>query len=222
MADDRISGVGVEIGKVEEMLLGSVPAGGYSLGVDAALEKAKALKGRRKYRQALNVVKPAIDRLEANNLYSLASRGDGDAGSGGWFRFRNPFEEALYRHTHAPKGEIRHIPEDVFGLYVVYGWLLFETRRFGEAEKVLETAMSINPVNCEPVFERAEIAKMRGDWDTFLSLTGLAFGIAYTGRDLVRCYRNRGFYEIERENHALATALFQHSLTIDSDSVMAR
>jgi tetratricopeptide (TPR) repeat protein len=109
----------------------------------------------------------------------------------------------------------------LFGAFCVYGWLLVEAGRHDEAARSLETAILLNPMNCEPLLELSEVCKMRGDLDGFLMHTMKALGIAYTGADLGRCYRNYGYFEIERGNYALASALFWHSLSFDPDSGMA-
>ena len=63
---------------------------------------------------------------------------------------------------------------------------------------------------------------MNGDWAGLLATTGKAHEAAYTRRDLGRCYRNLGYYHIERKNWDLAVALFHHSLAFDPESAVAR
>jgi len=137
------------------------------------------------------------------------------------FAFKNRFEAALHFHLTGRDYISVAFPEALFGAFCVYGWLLVEAGRHDDAARSLETAIMLNPCSCEPVFERAEIHKARGDLDGFLSLTMKAFEVAYSAVDLGRCLRNHGYYEIECGNYDLAAASLWRSLAFDPASGLA-
>ena len=190
-------------------------------GVDlqGAMAEAQSLIARREYALALVFTEACVGKVEASDLYAPAL---GDDPGNEYRAFRNIFEEALYRRLYKPERQVLPVPEELFGLYAVHGWLLFELGRFDEAGKALEKAVRLNPVNGEALLELAEVRKAHGDWDGLLALTKRAHGVAYTRWDLGRCYRNLGFFHIERKNYDLAIALFHYSLVFDPESRMAR
>ena len=181
-----------------------------------ALEKAIALIMEQKYEAALKLLDCLIGAAEADGLAPSAQRDDGKPHA-----FRNTFEEALLHLIHGPQYPVVPVPVELFGAYCFHGYLLFELKRYEEAERSLNKAAALNPVNCEPVAELAEICKLRGDWDGLLAHTNRAFEMAYDSESLARCYRNYGYYHIEQKNYGLATALFIHSLAFDPESIIA-
>jgi len=197
-------------------LPGAAPDAG-EIDLRSALMEVALLAGRHEYGLASLFMDAIVRWVEASALYAPMLRDDADCRA-----FVNPFEEALYRRLHKPERAVTAAPVELFDMYVAFGHLLFERGRFDEAAKALEAAIRINPVNCGPLFELAEICKMRGDWEGLLALTLRAHDVACTLPEMGRFYRNLGFYHIERKNYDLAVALFHHSLAFDPESAMAR
>jgi len=187
--------------------------------IQAIIRETQALIARRDYGQALAFLDASLDRLASDEGFAPVFRDD----SGAEYRsFQNTFEEALYFFLHKPAREVKRLPKDFFGLYVLRGWLLFEMRRFDEAGDALKKAIRLNPINSEAVLELAEISKMHGDWGGFLDLTLWVLERAYTGADVGRSYRNLAFYCVEKLNYALAVVLLHCSRLFDPESALAR
>jgi len=187
--------------------------------IQAIIRETQALIDRRDYGQALAFLDASLDRLASDEVYAPAFRDDAEVE---YRAFRNTFEESLFFFLHKPDREVKRLPKDFFGLYVLRGWLKFEQGRFDEAGDALKKAIRFNPVCCEAAFELAEVCKAQGDWKGFLDFTMWAFKRAYTGRDLAHCYRSAAFYCVEKLNFALAIVLLHVSRLFDPDSQLAR
>ncbi|MFZ2959906.1 MAG: hypothetical protein WA705_23755 [Candidatus Ozemobacteraceae bacterium] len=115
-----------------------------------------------------------------------------------YFSFNNYLEEVYYREKTGCKKNI-HPPPFPFNEYYNYRvFLLFEKRRFDEAETFIEAALKRNPLYAHMLFEKSEIAKSRKDWRAFFDTSLLAFPMLYKRPDLARFFRNIGFYFVER------------------------
>jgi len=167
---------------------------------------------------ALELLDSMIGEMEANGRSPAAIRRDTGVEL---LAFQDAFEATLYaRQSGADRPSIP-APEGLFGVYMTHGCLLFEAGLYERAEQSLKVATALNPVNPEPLYELAEIAKLRGDWDGFLALTERAHGVAYTSPQIARYYRNRAFRKTEMADYTLAGALLWHSLKYDAESDMA-
>ena len=79
-------------------------------------------------------------------------------------------------------------------------------------------AVHWNPTNAKIAFEHAETSKMLGDMDTFYKLTKNIFRISFRPDDLAHCYRNLGFYFVEKELWREAMGCYLLSLQYDRES----
>jgi len=131
-------------------------------------------------------------------------------------------EEILYKELFEPKLTVRIMPQNIWHLYHLCGYLYFEMKRFDEAAAFLTKAIKINPVNTAAIFEVSEIYKVNKDWDPYRKLAGVCHSVSYTRSDLARSYRNYGFYFIEQKKYDVATAVYHFSLFYEPESVSAQ
>ena len=138
-----------------------------------------------------------------------------------YYNFSNTLEETLFFNDFNPKKEVMPIPnnQQYFAIYYIYGTLLLQFERYGEAAYFLDLASSLNPVLSIIYFERAEIFKLKKNFKPFFKYTNDALKYAISAQFLARGYRNLGFYYIEKDNLELATALFKFSLIFENNDM---
>ncbi|MCL2890486.1 MAG: hypothetical protein FWF40_01180 [Methanomassiliicoccaceae archaeon] len=190
-----------------------------SLGTQAALEEAEFRIHKKEFAKALEILEAAIKSIETEDG-ELRQYGNDSVSE--YHAFKNYMEEILYNELMKPKLTVRTMPENIWRLYYLCGYLYFEMQRFDDAKKYLTKAMKINPVDTATLFELSEIHKMNKDWESYRKLTALCHSVSYTRTDLARSYRNYGFYFIEREKYDVATAIYHLSLFYEPESVSAQ
>ncbi len=163
--------------------------------IDNALEKMEAL----------------VNRVEEVDMYK-----DNDACE--YHSFDEPFEEILFRSTAKTKKEIRQAAIPYGQIYRLYGSLLIEKRQLAEAREIFIKGMKWNPVSFAIWSEYIEIYKMLGDMERFFLLTNTAFGIAFHAKDTARCYRNLGYYFIEKKLYSEAVGCYMVSREFEPDA----
>ena len=117
---------------------------------------------------------------------------------------------------------MRNAPVPLADIYLLYGSLLVDLKRIKEAQEAFKTALHWNPVSFMITSEYIETYKVLGDYDAFIKLTIDAFKIAFHPQDIARCYRNLGFYFVEKELYSEATATYLMSLQYEKDSKQAQ
>jgi|GEM_PF-2140543 len=149
------------------------------------------------------------------------SRGDAcaDDAASEYRIFRSTFEEALYRRIFHPTKEVRRLPYDLAGLYMLYGTTLVELRDFDAAEAALSRARRFSPVDPAILFELSEVFKMQQRWDEYRELSAFALSVSLSADQAARGYRNLGFYFTEHGNYEVAIACYMKSASIDRDSI---
>jgi len=182
---------------------------------EAAIEEAQFQMYKKNYKRALELLEGIIKKIEGdypNYREDEVSQ---------YFNFDNALEEIIYKEIYQPKKEVRINPESFAKLYSLYGSLLFELRRYDEAQETLEKAMKWNPVKAEIMFELGEIFKLRKQYDEYLELTKRCLECAYSSRHIARCYRNLGYYYIEQKEYDTAIVLYYLSLQFDNEDKTA-
>lgn len=132
--------------------------------------------------------------------------------------FDESFEEVLYRFRFRPEKDIRHAPLPLTEVYLLYGSLLIDLKRVPEAQEALKKALHWNPVSFKITSEYIETYKILRDIETFFRLTVEAFKIAFRSPQVARCYRNLGYYFVEKELYSEAIACYLLSLQFEKDS----
>lgn len=135
-----------------------------------------------------------------------------------YFCFEETFEEILYCTYFEPKKEIRR-PDNIpiAAVYLEYGSLLVDLGRIQDANEALAKALKWNPVRCKILFEYAETYKMMGKIEDFYRISLDSFRYAYHKKDVARCYRNMGYYFVEKELWDVAVGCYFMSLRYERD-----
>lgn len=185
------------------------------LGIESALEEANFNIFKKKYDTALMIVERMVHTIEKEKLFADDSVSEFHA-------FREPFEAILYDYFTKPKRKLRRANEPYDEVYLTYGSLLFELKRYDEAAAALDKALRWNPVSASAMFERAEVFKVRGDMEGFFRQTKEALRFAFRTADVARCYRNIAFYFVEKKLLNEALGCLELSMLFDSSAPTAQ
>ena len=159
--------------------------------INTAIQQAVDLCGKKQSEDAAARLKQEIDRLEGLNLYQ-----DGQAD---YYDFNTLMEMVMFQSQHPEVQPVADIEEPLNRLYAMYGSILLELGKLDEAEEALSIAMDWNPMSADIAFEHAEVFKQRKDMEAFKRLTIAIFPIAYKRREIAHCYRNIGYYFVEKQ-----------------------
>lgn len=182
-------------------------------GADAVFDEVQFLRYKKEYKKALKILENLIHKYETLNLFSDDSVSE-------YHTFQEPFEEILYRFIHNPEKEVRQAEIKYSKMYYQYGSLLIDLERYEDAQKVLETGMKWNPVSTQMAFERTETFKLRGMMDEYYQATRDIFKIAFRPEDLAHCYRNLGYYYVEKGELQLAVCCLVFSIPYSSSNLV--
>ena len=185
-----------------------------NLGYEAAMEEVQFNIYKKNYDKALKLIEDMITKYEEMNMFS-------DDAVSEYHCFREPMEEILYREFNDVQKDIRRATVDFAELYLTYGGLLVELQRPEEAEKALAVAMRWNPASTKIAFEHAETFKMRGMIEEFKDATLQTFKYAFRTGDLARCYRNLGYYYVEKQDYLVATCVLLYSNHFERSQMVA-
>ena len=181
---------------------------------EAVLEEVRFKQHEKKFDEALVLLENLIRKLEEAKMFE-------DDQVSEYHCFNEFFEEALYKMSASPEKEVRYATIPFDQIYGQQGTLLVDLRRLKDAEAALLKALRWNPANVHLAFEYAETAKIQGDMDEFFHRTLAAFRYAFRPDHVARCFRNLGFYFIEKKLWEEAVACFTMSLQFEPDSSMA-
>lgn len=186
--------------------------------LEEELERFSSLMCKGEYENALSVIAPLAekaDEMVANGIFQ-------DDKVNEYYCFNELFEEVLYYAKTDTEKSIRHPSFPFATIYLYYGSVLIDLRRYEEATTALEKAVRWNPSSADFIFELAETWKYRGNHDKFLELTIKAFDIAFTPATVARCYRNLGFYFSEKRQWNMAAGCIVYSLEFAPDDQVAK
>ena len=183
-------------------------------GIGAALQQARLHIAAKEFQKAQALLEPLVRDVEEKGLFQ-------DDRNSEYHTFREPFEELLYRFRNQPQKELRSASVPLSELYLLYGILLVDLKRLPAARKALREGLRWNPMDFRIHAEYIETYKLAGDLDRFFRFTLAAFKIAFRPGDLARCYRNLGYYFIEKELYAEAMGCFLLSLRHEMNSKQA-
>ena len=159
--------------------------------INDVLTQAVELAQNKKAAEAEAALKAEIDKVEQLNLYN-----DGHAD---YYDFNTLMEMVMFQSQHPEIQPVADIEEPLNRLYAMYGSILLEQGKLDEAEEALAIAMDWNPMSAAIAFEYAEVFKQKKDWEKFKELTTAVFPIAYKRKEIAHCYRNLGYYFVEKQ-----------------------
>ena len=182
-----------------------------SQGYESILEEAQFKVYQKKYTEALTLLENLVREVEDTGMYK-------DDQVSEYHCFAEFFEEVLYREWKKPQKDLRGCDFPYALIYLRYGSLLFELKRFDEAREALSIAMKWNPANAYIAFEHAETYKAQGQFEEFRQKTLDAFRYAFRPDQVARCLRNLGYYYVEKGLWEAAVACYERSLAFDPEA----
>lgn len=185
--------------------------GNEAAGITAAIEEAKYNIYQKDFDKARIILEGLIKSFEGSGWFE-------DDAVSEYHNFNEFFEEALYRNIYQPEKDLRQAEYPFFDVYYFYGVVLIDLKRFEDSIAALKIAMRWNPINFAANSEYREVLKMTGQLDDFFHETIKAFKIAYKSEMLAKCYRDLGFYFIEKEQYKEAMACYLLSINADKKS----
>ena len=181
-------------------------------GTDAALDEIKFNTYKKNYDKALKMIEDLVKKVEELDMFQ-------DDKMSEYHLFDEFFEEILYRHIYNPTKDLRR-PDMIpyTEIYLLYGSLLVELNRLDDAREVLQKGLRWNPINFQIMSEYIETFKMEGDMDKFFEKTVEAFNIAIHAPDVARCFRNLGYYFVEKKLYSEAISSYYLSARFERES----
>ena len=155
--------------------------------------------------EALAVLAYARDEVEAFSLPDDCV----------WTDYERFLDGMIYNDYYAKEidgREIRRHPMQPGQMLYLYGSLLIEANRPGDALEPLTLLVSLDPVSPKYLFELGEAYKRTGDFEKAYDLAKTACSFAANDRELARCYRDLGFCLSEQKDYENAAALYLLSL----------
>lgn len=187
----------------------------HLLGIRSVIEEAQFNVYQKRFDVAKDLLVAAVEKVEKLDMYQ-------DDAVSEYHTFYEPMEDILYKYRNQPKKASRQAPEPFSNLYLNLGSVLFELGDMDAAKVALEKAVRWNPINAPIAFEHAEIYKKKGDMDEFFRLTMQIFPNVYRSKHLARCYRNIGYYFVEKKQWKVAASCLLLSLHYDKENSMAQ
>ncbi len=166
------------------------------------------------FETALKLMEELVEKIESLHGFEDDSLSE-------YRYFHEPFEEVLYLHTAKPEKEVRHAGIDYTEVYMLYGSLLVEHKQYEKAQTELRKGLHYNPADFFLAMEYIETFKALGKIDEFFRLTKEAFKIAFRRDYIARCYRNLGYYFIEKQLWSEAVSCYLMSQVFEPDASQA-
>lgn len=182
------------------------------MGYKAAVEEAQFNIYKKNYDVAFKILEGILEKIKDLPMFQDDSVSE-------YHTFNEAFEEILYKHIYQPEKTLRPANPTWTRAYYLYGNLLFEMKRYEDAQDALKEALHWNPMDAEINFEYIETFKALGNLDTFFQLSKEAFRIAFRPTDVARCYRNIAFFFVEKEMYNEAMGCLKMSTVYEEASI---
>ena len=182
---------------------------------DSAMEEFHYAIYKKDYDKALSIIEALVEKADNETMFQNDSVSE-------YFTFREFFEEILYVHYNKPEREVRRAEIPFAEIYLNYGSILVELGRIEEARGALEKAMRWNPTNLKIRFEYMETLKRAGMLDEYGEMTKESFKYAYKADDLARCFRDIGWYFVEKQLYPEAMGCYLLSTGYDKECPTAQ
>lgn len=179
-------------------------------GFNTAMEEINFTIYKKDFNKAAAMLKEIVDQYEKmeNNKEDEVSV---------FHSFNEMFEEILYSELYKPKKELRPAILPYSLVYFKYGNVLVELMEYEEASEALLKAHEWNPTNAPIAFELAESYKLRGMLEEYHKMTLEVFQYAFRPNDVARCFRNLGYYYVEKQEYQLAVCCELYSLKYEKN-----
>lgn len=173
--------------------------------INGVIAEALDLCEKKDSKQAAERLQAEIARVEKLNLYN--------DGAADYYDFNTLMEMVMLQSKHPELKRVADIEEPLNRLYAMYGSVLLELGELDRAQEALEVAMDWNPMSADIAFEYVEVFKQKKDLEALKRQTIAIFPIAYKRREIARCYRNLGYYFVEKQMWDEAVGTYLLSMT---------
>lgn len=185
------------------------------LNVESVLDEMRFAVYKKEYQRALDVIEPLVRKADENPMFK-------DDSVSLYFNFGEFFEELIYAQVKRPEKDVRKAEFPFANIYLNYGSLLVELKRVEEANVTLKKALRWNPVNMGIRNEYMETLKIMGKLDEYFEMAVESFKYAYRLKDVGRCFRNLGWYFVEKQMYKEAIGAYLLSTHYDCDNNTAQ
>ena len=189
--------------------------GNDTAGIMSVLDEIRYTAYKNDFGKALSLMEVLVRKIDKMDLFA-------DDTVSEYHTFSESFKEILYQYRNKPKKALRQAQLPYSDIYALHGSILFELKRYDDARQALLKAIRWNPVNAPIAFEYAETYKVTGEMDKYFSLTIDIMVLVFRPKDLARCYRNLGYYFVEKELLNVAVVCLMLSLQYDKESKIAQ
>ena len=186
------------------------------IGIKSTLEEVKFNQYKKDFDKALKLMEPLVKKVE--DCYKNGMFKEDKVSK--FYCFEQPMETILYTYHNKPKKEIRHSDIPFAMIYLQYGSLLIDKNRIKDAKKVLLKAVEWNPSCASIIFELCETYKRLGELKKYFATVIDTFKYCYTPNDVARCYRNLGWYFIEKRQFKEAICAYTLSLQYVNNEIV--
>jgi len=180
---------------------------------EESLKKVRFYQFEKNYDKALELIEKMVSEFEEAGFCK-------DDAVSEYHTFREPMEEIIYCELFDPQKEVRPGIINMSDMYLQYGSILIDVKRWEDAEKALKKAMKWNPTYAMLAFEHAECFKMRGMLEEYNKHTREIIKIIFRPNDLARYYRNLGYYYVEVKDYKTAVCCFLYSLIFEKSNMV--
>lgn len=184
------------------------------MGMEATLEEIRFAIFRKEYKKAEQMLSTMVEKFEKNGMFCSDQVTE-------YHSFYEPFEEVLYRFLDRPKRKLRNLELPYAQIYHEYGALLLDLGRYDQAHMVLQKAMQWNPANAQIAFDYIDTHKKKADLEAYFNLTLKTFHYAFRREDVAHCYRNLGYYFVQKKAYQVAMGCYLMSMDFDTEDQTA-
>lgn len=184
------------------------------MGMEATLEEIRFAIFRKEYKRAEQMLSTMIQKFETGGMFRSDQVTE-------YHCFYEPFEEVLYRFLDRPKKKLHNLELPYAQIYHEYGMLLLELGRYDQARQVLQKAVEWNPANAQIAFDYMETYRKAGDLEAYFRMTQKLFRYAFRKEDVAHCYRNLGYYFVQKKEYQAAMGCYLLSMDFDAEDQTA-
>ncbi len=172
-----------------------------------AYRKVAELMEKKQHKEAAAVMEELIDKVERLNWFL-------ENDENVYFNFSEPFEEDMYRYFKQDKRTIRVPLIDMANMYLAYGSILVELKKYSRAATVLEKALAFNPVSTAAGFEYLEALKGNGEYEEYYEKCMEIHRYCFRRSDVARNLRNLGYYFTRQQEYSVACSCYMVSMAV--------
>ncbi|NLV25746.1 MAG: hypothetical protein GXY48_01035 [Methanomicrobiales archaeon] len=136
--------------------------------------------------------------------------------------FRDFIEYAYYMSYISPESDLLVHPYLGTEILLIQGKYYAEKREADKAISIFNGVIRISPVNCQVLFELAEVYRDKGNMEEYRTITELCFTYAWKPEDLAHAYRNMGYFFTDSGDYEGAVTCYLMGTTWEDSPITTR